>query len=84
MKTRIYARLITLNENLWIDLITDIDMEEKDAKMKFLHPSLSSTSFVCLQRDDLCSVPFSNIHCKINVPSATSLGRSYTITDKEV
>ena len=31
--------------NLWIGLITDIDMEEKDAKIKFLHPSLPSASF---------------------------------------
>ena len=59
-------------------------MEEKDAKLKFLHPSLSSTSFVWPQRDDLCWVPFSNVHCKINVPLATSLGRTYTITDEDL
>ena len=41
----------TYSKNLWIGLITDIDMEEKDAKIKFLHPSLPSTSFVWPQRD---------------------------------
>ena len=54
--------------NLWIDLITDIDMEEKDAKIKFLHPSLGSASFAWSQRDNICWMPFSNIYCKINVP----------------
>ena len=73
VKTRIYAKLITLgnvsvpesfnhkvleyvcctySKNLWTGLITDIDMEEKDAKIKFLHPFLPSTSFVWPQRDD--------------------------------
>ena len=36
----------TYSENLWIGLITDIDMEEKDTKIKFLHPSFPSTFFV--------------------------------------
>ena len=48
-------------------------MEEKDANIKFLHPSLPSTSFVWPQRDDLCEVLFSNIHSKINVPLSCEL-----------
>ena len=72
----------TYSENLWTGLITDVDMKEKDAKIKFLHPSLQSNSFVWSQRDNLCWVPFSNIHCRINVLLATSLGRTYTITDE--
>ena len=66
----------TYCKNLWIGLITDIDMEEKDAKIEFPHSSLPSTSFVWSQRDDLYWVSFSNINCKINVPLATSLGRT--------
>ena len=70
----------TYSENFWIDLITDVDLEEKDAKIKFLHPFLPITSFVRLQGDDLCWVLFSNIHCKINV----TLGRTYMITDEDL
>ena len=65
-------------------MITDIDMEEKDAKIKFPHPSLPSTSFVWPPRDDLCWVPFSNIDCKINVSLAAASGRIFKITDKDL
>ena len=44
----------TYTKNCWIDLIKDIDMEEKDAKIKFIYSSLLSTYFVWQQRDDLC------------------------------
>ena len=43
----------TYSKNVWIGLITDIDMGGKDVKIKFLHPSMSSTFFVWPQRDDL-------------------------------
>ena len=65
-------------------MITDIDMEEKDAKIKFPHTSLPSTSFVWPPRDDLCWVPFSNIDCKINVSLAASSGQISKITDKDL
>ena len=74
----------TYGKNLWIGLITDIDMEEKDAKIKFLQPSLASNSFVWPQGDDLCWVPFSNIHCKTNVPLAIPLGQTCMITDEDM
>ena len=61
----------TYSENLWIGLFTDTDIEEKDAKIKFLHPSLPGSSFGWPERDDIRWVQFVNIHCKINVPSGT-------------
>ena len=42
------------SKNVWIGLIVDIDMEEKEAKIIFVHPSLPSTPFVWPQREDFC------------------------------
>ena len=54
----------TYSENLWIGLITDIDMEEKDAKNKVYTPILAKC-FFCLATNlcytDFCWVPLPNI-----------------------
>ena len=68
----------TYSKNLWIGLITGTDIEEKVAKIKFLHTSLPSVYFVWPKRDELCWVLFSNICSKINVPLAASLDGTYT------
>ena len=54
-------------------------MEEKDARIKFLHPSLPSTFLIGPKE-----MIYGGCHCKINVPLATSLGQTYMITDEDL
>ena len=42
LKVLEYVRC-TFSKNLWIGLIADMDLEEKEAKINFVHPSLPST-----------------------------------------
>ena len=61
-------------------IITNVDKEEGDVQVKFMHPSSPSRSFQWSYVDDICWVPNNHILCKINIP-ITSSGRVYSILE---
>ena len=68
-----------LYENsLWIGVACEIDLENEDVMVKFLHPRFPSPS-----RNDMCLVPNIHIICKISAPT-TATGRQYTISVEHI
>ena len=66
----------------WIGVVTEVDEEYEDVRIKFLHPGFQAVSYQWPQKDDICWVPNIHLLCKIAVPSTTTTGRKYKI-DKE-
>ena len=64
--------------SLWIGVVCEIDLENEDVMVKFLHPRFPSPS-----RNDMCLVPNIHIICKISAPT-TATGRQYTISVEHI
>ena len=61
-------------------MVLEIDMENKDLLIKFMHPALPSHSFYWKEDlKDIYFVPLMNILCTVNVPT-TGNGRVYNLS----
>ena len=60
----------------------EVDQENKDVSIKFLHPPYPSTSFHWPSRNDICWVPNIHLLCGI-LPPSTQTGRQYQITKED-
>ena len=67
------------DQHWWIGAVQDINLEEKDVAVKFMHPHGPSASFQWPSRDDIYWVPNKHIICKIDIP-LTDTGRTYHIS----
>ena len=63
-------------------MILEIDIDEGDAKIDFLHPHGPRKSFNWPATTDSCYVPLSNILCIVNTPSTLN-GRMYNISNDD-
>ena len=70
------------DEEIWIGLVDDLDDENEDAQVKFMHPNYPSRSYSWPRREDICFVPFVNIICIISTPS-TATGRQYVLNNED-
>ena len=52
----------------WLGMVMQIDIDNADVQIKFMHPHLPSISFKWPVRDDACWVPMPNILCMVNAP----------------
>ena len=66
----------------WVGLVQEIDEEQRDCLIQFMHPHGPSTSFKWPARDDQCWVPLDKLICTIDTPKTTS-GRVYVLTDND-
>lgn len=66
----------------WVGLVEEINQEQKDFLVNFMHPHGPSKSFKWPTRDDQCWVPFDKFICKIDTPK-TATGRMYQISDSD-
>ena len=55
----------------WVGIITNVDKEEEDVQVKFMHPSGPSRSFQWPHVDDICQVN-NRILCKIDTRITSS------------
>jgi hypothetical protein len=62
--------------------VREIDNEQEDILVKFMHPHGPNKMFKWPAREDLCWVPFDKFICKVDTPETTT-GRMYEITDKD-
>ena len=62
----------------WIGMVTEINENEGDAKIEFLHPHGPRKTFNWPSVKDTCYVPLTNIQTSISTP-ITTLGRTYEI-----
>ena len=67
----------------WIGMVQDINKEEADVAVKFMHPNGPSASFIWPRKDDICWVPNIHIICKIDIP-LTDTGRTYHLSEDTV
>ena len=67
----------------WIGMVQDINKEEADVDVKFMHPNGPSPSFKWPSKEDICWVPNIHIICKIDIP-ITDTGRTYHLSEDNV
>ena len=66
-----------------VGMVQDINKEEADVAVKFMHPNGPSPSFKWPSKDDICWVPNIHILCKIDIP-LTETGRTYHLSEDNV
>ena len=76
---------VVCDDKWWIGIVTETNLEEVDAKVKFLHPNSPSICFNWPGRDDYCFIPDTNILKKLSVPQACSSSeRNYVFENTEI
>ena len=66
----------------WIGMVEEIDSEQNDLKMNFMHPHGPAKNFYWPSREDSCWVPYDKVLNPIEAP-VTSSGRMYMIKDTD-
>ena len=65
-------------------MVTEVDINEQDVMVEFLHPHGPQKNFKWLRNPDKCYVPIQNILCTIIISApVTTTGRMYKISDQE-
>ena len=70
------------NSGWWVGLVQDVNCDEKDAEIIFLHPAGPSNCFTWAKRKDVCLVPCMNVICKIRPPT-TFTGQTYYLEKED-
>ena len=70
------------NSGWWVGLVQDVNCDEKDVEIIFLHPPGPSNSFTWAKRKDVCLVPCMNVICKIRPPT-TFTGQTYYLEKED-
>ena len=66
----------------WVGIVTEVNANEGDLKIEFLHPHGPRKTFSWPSVADKCIVPASNVLCVITAPTTTT-GRMYRISDTD-
>ncbi|XP_065684929.1 uncharacterized protein LOC136097009 [Hydra vulgaris] len=66
----------------WLGMVYEVDKENDDFMVKFMHPHYPSRSYHWPNQDDNCWVPRMNVICLVKTPS-TSSGRQYQISKED-
>ncbi|GBM96843.1 hypothetical protein AVEN_94036-1 [Araneus ventricosus] len=69
-------------DNLWyFGMVSEVNAEEEDVTVKFLHPNGPSLSFFWPNREDVCAVPIPHIIAIVKPPK-TMTGRTYQFSQE--
>ena len=66
----------------WVGIVSNVDIEQGDVKVDFMHPHGPRKTFNWPESDDNCYVPTKK-HSVLSQPPTTSTGRMYKITDED-
>ena len=66
----------------WLGMVSEVDKENNDFMVKFMHPHYPSWSYYWPKRDDNCWVPRMNVISLVKTPSPSS-GRKYQISKED-
>eukprot|EP00112_Aurelia_sp_Birch-Aquarium-sp1_P009177 Seg2032.1 transcript_id=Seg2032.1/GoldUCD/mRNA.D3Y31 product="hypothetical protein" protein_id=Seg2032.1/GoldUCD/D3Y31 len=73
------------DEQYWLSMVSEVDQENEDILVKFMHPHFPARSFRWPNRDDVCWVPNLHIVCSTEAPSlSTVTARQYTFETNEL
>ena len=64
------------DQKWWIGIVLEINIEEGDVLVKFMHPNGPARSFSWPSKEVICLVPLSHILHKTEVPQPTTRDRS--------
>ena len=70
------------NSLWWVGLVNEVDEEQGDVDLQFMHPHGPRKTFNLPQGGDSYYVPIKNIVCAIQAPTTTT-GRTYRICDED-
>ena len=65
-----------------LGMVSEVDKENNDFRVKFMHPHYPSRSYYWPKRDDNCWVPRINVISLVKTPSPSS-GRKYQISKED-
>ena len=71
------------DEKYWIGFVVDVDREQKDICVNFMHPDYPCRSFLWPKREDISYIPETDLVCKIGAP-ITITGRQYHLNELEL
>jgi len=60
----------------------EVDKDQGDVRINFMHPHGPSRSFCWPHVDDICWVPITHILCTVEVPT-TATGRQYNLRPQD-
>ena len=67
----------------WVDLVEEVDKDNNDIYVNFIHPFGPSKTFFWPARKDKCHVALSSICMILSIPTTTT-GRSYSFAPKDL
>ena len=71
------------DEKWWVDLVEEVDKDNNDIYVNFMHPFGPSNTFFWPAREDKCHVALSSICMILSIP-ATTTGRSSSFAPKDL
>ena len=68
----------------WVGMVSEIDQENEDVKIKFMHPHFPSKSLKWAD-NDVCWIAIIGVPCTINPPSlVTHTGKQYLLDENKM
>jgi len=67
----------------WIGTVLEIDTDQEELLIKFMHPQGPCQTFYWPKRDDIIYIAKNDVITKISPPNISRTGRAYQITDEE-
>ena len=69
-------------DDLWyFGMVSEVNQNERDVLVKFLHPNGPSPSFYWPSFDDICAIPFPHV-LRVVEPPHTTTGRTYVFSNE--
>ena len=73
------------DNNKWLGVVCQIDKENRDVQIKFMHPHFPACSLEWPTREDVCWVPDVNIVLVVDAPvPSTQSGRQYCLSTSDL
>ena len=74
----------TYDQKWFIGIVIEVNAIHDDVRIEFMNKNMKTNSFSSPVHDHICSIPISNILCKINtLLSPSVIGRVYPVSTEE-
>ena len=69
----------------WLGVVSQVDKDNEDVQIKFMHPHFPTHSFEWPSREDVCWVPDINVLVVVDTPvPSTRSGRQYHLSTSDM
>ena len=66
----------------YIGIVENVDQDNKDALIKFMHPHGPSPSFHWPKHENVCWIPHHHVICVVETPNLTTARGLYSISSR--